>query len=184
MQDKGAQPCCMFHRTTVCIPDTSVNMLRYDHFRSRTRRHRVTVRSRRLRSGVLTLEMILTLPILLVVGLAIVQFSMMLMGSQAVSAAAHAGVRAAALPGSSNASVVATVHRALESRSFQNDVNVLILVNDKTELAKPLITATTGDKVSVTVSVNATKVAPNALRLIGISLTDTELHQTFVMRKE
>ncbi len=141
-------------------------------------------RSARLRGGVLTLEMILTLPILLLVGIAIVQFSLMLMGSQAVSAAAYSGVRDATLPGSSALSVFDAVQDALDGWSFQNDVEVLVFVNDQPELAEPLIAANTGDKVSVTVRVNAARVAPNALRMIGISIAETELHHTYVMRKE
>ena len=141
-------------------------------------------RSLRRRSAVLTLEMVLTLPIVLVVGLAIVEFSLMLMGSQAISAAAHVGVREAALPGASADSVDNAVDDALNGWSFRNDVDVLIFVNDETVSKSPLVHATTGDKVSVTVRVGAAKVAPNVLVLVGISIADTVLQQTFVMRKE
>ena len=167
-------------------------MSRSDHFRLRSHANRAlntcvgreAYRSYRSRDGVLTLELIMTLPILLAVGLATVQFSMMLLGSQAISAAAYSGVRTASLPGTSAISAFDAVHHALDGWSFQNDVEVLIFVNDQPELTEPLIAATTGDKVSVTVRVKAAKVAPNALRLIGISIADTDLQQTFVMRKE
>ncbi len=68
----------------------------------------------RKRGGVLTLELILTMPTLLLVGIAVVQFSLMLMASQAVSASAYSGVRNAALPGSSALSVFNSVQEALD----------------------------------------------------------------------
>jgi len=138
----------------------------------------------RKRGGVLTLELILTMPTLLLVGIAVVQFSLMLMASQAVSASAYSGVRNAALPGSSALSVFNSVQEALDGWSFQNDVEVLVFVNGQPDLVEPLISATTGDKVTVTVRVNAARVAPNALSVIGISIANTELHHTYVMRKE
>lgn len=139
---------------------------------------------RRRQTAMLTVEMMLTLPILLVVALAIIEFSMMLIGMQAVSAAAHAGVREASLPGSSASSVVQRVNDALDSWSFQNDVDVLIFVNNLPADGAPLVEAQTGDEVSVTVRVGAAKVAPNALLIVGISIAGKELEQTFVMRKE
>lgn len=133
----------------------------------------------------LTLEMVLVLPILLVVAFAIIVFGMMLMSSQAVGAAAHLGVREATLPCANAFTVADAVNDALEGWSFQNDVEVVIFVNDMPEgFNNPLAAAVTGDKVSVTVRVGAAKVAPNALLLVGISIADTELQQTFVMRKE
>ena len=138
----------------------------------------------RRRPAMLTFELCLTLPILLVVGIAIVQFSLMLLGSQAISAAAHAGAREACLPGASSLSVVRAVENALQGYSFQNNCEVLIFVNNQPETVSALSTAITGDSVGVTVRVGAPHVAPNSLLLIGISIADTTLQQTFVMRKE
>ena len=138
----------------------------------------------RRRAAMLTFELCLTLPILLVVGIAIVQFSLMLLGSQAISAAAHAGAREACLPGASSPSVVRAVENALQGYSFQNNCRVSIFVNNQPETDFPLSSAITGDTVGVTVRVGAAHVAPNALLLVGISIADTTLQQTFVMRKE
>ena len=136
------------------------------------------------RRGVLTVEMLLTLPILLLAGLSLVQFSMLLLGSQALSAAAHSGVRQAALPGATIGSVRESVDNALDGWSFKKYTQVLIFVNDQPASKFPLDQARTGDKVSVTVRVGATKVAPNALSLVGITIAGTDLQQTFVMRVE
>ena len=136
------------------------------------------------RRGVLTIEMLLTLPILLLAGLSLVQFSLLLLGSQAISAAAHSGVRQAALPGATIGSVRRSVDNALEGWSFKKNTQLLIFVNDQPVSKFPLDQARTGDKVSVTVRVGAAQVAPNALSLVGITIAGTDLQQTFVMRVE
>ena len=82
------------------------------------RRHQPSAVGRR---GVLTVEMLLTLPIVLLVAFAGVQFSIMLIASQAVSAAAHVGVRDASRPGSSASSVHAAVASALSGFAFADD---------------------------------------------------------------
>lgn len=134
--------------------------------------------------SILSVELLLLLPILLIVVFAVVQFSLTLMALQAISASAHAGVREAALPGSSRASVVATVHSALTGWRFQDDVDVQIFVNGQPEKSASLTHALTDDEVSITVRVPATEAAPDALLLAGISLNSTNLQSTFVMRKE
>ena len=98
------------------------------------------------RRGMLTLEMVLTLPILLIVGMAIIQFSLMLMGSQAISAAAHVGVREACLPGTSFVHVDQAVRDALAGWSFKDDVDVLIFVNNQPESVVPLGRRRHGDR--------------------------------------
>ena len=141
-------------------------------------------RTQRRRTASMTVELLLTLPIILIVTFAVVQFSMMLLASQAIGAAASAGIRESVLPGSSAASVDTTVANALQGWVFQNDCDVVIYVNNMPEAISPLANAITGDEVSVTVRVPAGKVAPNALLLVGISIANTDLETTFVMRKE
>jgi len=145
---------------------------------------RVGRRQSRCLRGVLTIEMILTLPILMVVGFAGLQLSMMLIASQALGAAAHVGAREATRPGASADSVAANVSGALQGFNFQDDVEVVIFINGLTEIVSPLVDAVTGDEVSVTVRVPATKVAPDALKFVGITFYETNLQTTYVMRKE
>lgn len=131
--------------------------------------------------GVFTVELLLTLPVLLIVVLAVVQFSMMLIATQAVGAAASVGVREAVLPGATAASVTTAVTGALAGFVFAGDETTTVYVNGMP--AAPT-TAVTGDEVTVSVKVAATKAAPNALSYIGISIASTDIQQTYVMRKE
>ena len=136
------------------------------------------------RRGVLTVELVLTLPILLLVALATVQYGIMLMVSQTISAAAAVGVREAVLPSATTVSVQAAVDRVLEDWNFADDVELVILVNGMPADSNPLVDAITGDEVSVTVRVPAIRAAPNALSVVGLSIENTILQTTFVMRKE
>lgn len=137
----------------------------------------------RVRRGFLTLELVLVLPIILLVLLAVVQYSILLLSTHALSVAAHVGVREAALPSSNTASVEAAVDDALDGWSFRNaaSFDVQIFVNDV--MANPA-TAMTDDKVEVLVLVDATDAAPNLLNFIGLSLVGQDIQAEHVMRKE
>jgi hypothetical protein len=142
--------------------------------------------ARRRKGAVLSIELVMVLPILLVVLLASVEFGILLMATQGVGAAANVGARAAALPSSSRARVEAAVNAALDGWVWQDEHEVVIFVNNNrvTPTDDYLASAVTGDVVSVTVNVPMDQAAPDLLRYFGISIAGKELTTTYVTRKE
>ncbi|MBN1911723.1 MAG: pilus assembly protein [Pirellulales bacterium] len=138
---------------------------------------RQTFRNRR-RRAVLSLELVLVLPVLLLVLLAIFQMSTYLLATQAIQAAALAGAREATLPGASAEGIEHSVHRALGGWRFRDDVDVTIRPDDWASLPS-------GEGVSVTVRVDADKAAINSLAILpGLSLEGKDITGQYVMRKE
>ena len=135
----------------------------------------------KIRKGVLSLELTLVLPILLLVLLAVVQLSTYLLASQAIQAAALVGTREATLPGATPQSVHVAVHRALSGWKFESAIgpeDVIIKPNNWQ-------TAPSGRRVGVMVSVPAKEAALNALsHLAGFAWTGERICGQFVMRKE
>jgi Flp pilus assembly protein TadG len=137
------------------------------------------------RGGVLTLELMLALPILLLVALATIEFGILLVSAQAVNAAAAVGAREATLPSATPESVTVAVEKALKGWKFFPSLDpVKIEVNGESDATMPLADAATGDSVAVTVCVDATAAAPNLLKYIGITLDGQKTCSTIVMRKE
>ena len=77
-------------------------------------------RTTRKRRGMLTAELLLALPILLILLFATLQFVMLLMADQAISAAASIAAREAALPSATTARVEFVVGEVLDSWRFYN----------------------------------------------------------------
>ena len=136
---------------------------------------------RRLRRGVLSLELTVVLPILLLVLLAVVQLSTYLLATQAIQAAALVGAREATLPGATPESVNAAVHRALSGWRFEGcleEDDVVIRPHDWQ-------TVPTGHCVGVMVRVDAKKASMLSLmHLAGFAWTDKKICGQYVMRKE
>jgi Flp pilus assembly protein TadG len=143
-------------------------------------------RTERRKGAVLSIELVVVLPILLSILLATVEFGMLLMSSQGVSAAANVGSRAAALSSSTRSTVEAAVNNSLNGWKWQAAHEVVIFVNGNrvTPTNDFLAAAVTGDVVSVTVNVDMDDAAPDLLRYFGISIAGKELTTTFVTRKE
>lgn len=117
----------------------------------------------------------IVLPILLVVLLAVVQISSYLLATQAIQAAALAGVREATLPGAAQERVRTAVRGALSGWSFAAAMH-----DDDIQ-----ITDLSGDRVSVIVSVDADKAALNTLlHLPGFDLSGKKIRGHYIMRKE
>ena len=136
---------------------------------------------RKLRRGILSLELTLVLPILLLVLLAVVQFSTYLLASQAIQAAALVGAREATLPGATPESVNAAVHRALSGWKFESAVGPddVVIKPDNWQ------TAPSGHQVGVVVNVEAEEAALNALsHLAGFAWMGEKICGRYVMRKE
>ena len=156
-------------------------MKRMHHFAVRHRKPR----GESARHGVLTIELLLALPILLLVMLAIIEFGILLVSSQAVNAAAAVGAREATLPSATPESVTAAVQKALQGWKFLPALEpVKIEVNGEPSDQLPLDDAITGDSVAVTVCVDSAEAAPNLLKYIGLTLAGQKTCSTAVMRKE
>jgi hypothetical protein len=132
----------------------------------------------------LSVELIIALPLLLLVLAGAVQMALLLVSHQALGAAAAVGAREASLPGSTQVQVQKAVDRSLAGWRFAPQLDdVLIQVGDEQPGAVPLALAHTGECVTVTVSVDAWAAAPDLLKYVGLTLAD-KLSATSVMRKE
>lgn len=156
----------------------------------RTIRIRPSRSRRRDRKGLaLSVELIVVLPVLLLVLVAMVEYGILLVSSQGISAAANVGARQAALPSTSKVDVEAAVQAALGGFIWQGRQETLVFVNGaKDNSLAPdtglLYASTTGDEIQVTVSIDADEVTPDILRYIGLSLAGSQATSTFVTRRE
>jgi len=137
----------------------------------------------------LSVELVLTLPLLLMVVVGAVLLSQMLMSHQAVSAAAGNGAREATMPGASGDSVREIVLRSVAGwrlATDPSDVAVAIRVNGVSLGDDPnaLTAAGPGDEISVTVGVDTVKAVPDMLKAFGLSIAASRLESTIRMRKE
>jgi Flp pilus assembly protein TadG len=155
------------------------------------------------KGALLSLELVIALPILLIVILASVEFSFLLLGSQAITAAANVGARQGALPSSTVDEVNDAVLQSLASwRWAKPDIlQVLVFVDtdgdgdvelvsdsfDPPVAQDPLNelgTAPTGTELQVTVKLRSDQAAPDLLAIVGLGLGNQELTASFVTRKE
>jgi hypothetical protein len=161
----------------------------------------LATRKRQRKGAILSLELVIALPVLLTVIFAAVEFTFLLLGSQAITAAANLGAREAALPNATAGDVNVSVLTALNTWRWAqpNILQVLIfvdtdgdgdleLVSDsfaaEQDPANQLGAAPTGSDVQVTVKLPSNQAAPDLLSLIGFSLNGQELTASFVTRKE
>lgn len=141
-----------------------------------------TPRQRRRRKGaVMTVEMLFILPLIILVLLAIAEFSFMLLGMQAISAAANVGAREAALPSSDDTSVEMAVEDALAGWIFQTKEETKTFVNG---IDSDVSTAVSGDTIEVVVILQTTHAVPDMLRFIGLTIAGQEIRTTFSTRRE
>lgn len=137
------------------------------------------------RRGMLTFEMMLALPVLLIAVFALVEFSFLLLSYQAVAGSASVGVRQAALPSSDTNDVENAVTASLNGWAFQDDVKVLVYVNGVRDTTNTLLAASTsGDEVSVEVQLLYGKAAPDLLKFVGLSLSEHRLITQYTMYRE
>ncbi len=128
--------------------------------------------NRRRPRGILSAELLLTLPILTVLLFGLLEFSLLFFARGDVVEASRAGARAARLYGATEESVEEQVRLSLGSRLAPN-ARVLTNLGDKS-----------GDDVSVAVVVPMTAASPDLLWLIGYSLRGRELICETYMAKE
>ena len=126
-------------------------------------------KTKRSRAGaVFTLELLLVLPILLIVGLALVELSLLLMGMQRVQAASSAACQVATLPASDPVALQEAMDDAAKGALATEG---LVASYEMQSLVGPYV----GDPVTVEVSAPMTAAAPDLLRMIGFSLQGRQL---------
>lgn len=159
----------------------------------------------RRKGALLSLELAIALPVLLLVVVGAVEFSFLLLGSQAITAAANVGARQAALPNSTADDVNDAIFQALASWRWakpqymqvlvfadtDNGFEELNLVYDSqdpatygTPATDEIRNAPTGTDIQVTVKLPSNQAAPDLLKVFGLGLGTQELTATFVARKE
>ena len=124
--------------------------------------------SQRRRGAILTMELVLTLPILLIVLLALFEFAVLLLARGSVVDASRAGARVASMAGATHADVEMVVRRVL-SPALQRGVSVAYRAGHST-----------GDVVIVGVQVPMASASPDLLWPIGFSLRRRDLLPIFV----
>ncbi len=143
-----------------------------------TRKQRVQTARRQPRLGaMLSMELLLVLPVLLILLAALVEFSLIWSANSKVKAASQLGCRVATLP---------ATHPDVAEQVIREKVNETL---DKSSLVENhelefVLGAYTGDKVSVRVRVPMKAVAPDLLSFVGLGLEDRVIVATTVMRKE
>jgi len=134
-----------------------------------------------LRRGAATFELLLTLPVLLLVILAGVQFSMLLSSRQQLAGASREGARLAAL-GADQHQVEALVRQFLGDTRLK-DAEVW-LTNGAGEMVYSGRQVPSGEAIQVWVKLPASKAAPNLLKWIGWKDDADEVVARTVMRRE
>jgi Flp pilus assembly protein TadG len=124
------------------------------------------------RSAFLSMELALTLPILGLLLLAILQFSLLFYARGNVVEASRAGARLASTPGSTPTDIEAEVRRVLDPRLHQG-------LAVQSELGSQ-----TGDLVAVAVQVPFSSATPSLLWVIGITLDGQNLYAETRMARE
>lgn len=141
-----------------------------------------------IRKGVLSFELILVLPLLLLVLVALVHVASYLMAVQTLQAAALVGAREATLPGATEASVRGAVARALgpwrHAEVLDAERDIRIFPEGETGGPRWSSPAYRGP-VSVLVELPADKVTVGSLwRMSGLAGKEDEIRAEYVLRKE
>jgi Flp pilus assembly protein TadG len=125
------------------------------------------------------------LPVVLLVLVSIVEFTLLLSAAQGINNAADAGAREALLASSTKSSIEGAVARNLQGYLWQTKQETLIFVNKVKDNTGALIDAAqTGDVIQVTVNVAARYTAPDALSIVKLSLGTQEVSSSFVVQRQ
>lgn len=150
------------HRQTRESPRTNHRGLR-----SRSKIHAASCRR-----GLYSLELVFVLPILGIVLMALLEFSMLFFARGEIVEASRIGARKASQPGTSAAAVEEEIRKVLEPR-LQRDLRVEVSPGEHS-----------GDLVSVSVRVGMQYAAPDLLWPIGYRLRGQDLHSETRMIRE
>jgi Flp pilus assembly protein TadG len=124
------------------------------------------------RRGVLTMELVLTLPILMMVLLGLFEFTLLFYARGMVVEASRAGARQASLPGATLSDVENRV-RAVLSPKFQSQLKIEGDLGQRS-----------GDVVFVSVGVPMAAASPDLLWMVGFGLNDQQLYSETRMVRE
>ena len=154
--------------------------------------------TRRRLGALLSLELVIALPVMLIVVFAAVEFSLLLLGTQAITAAANVGARQAALPSTTSEEVEEAVFQVLQTWRWAKSEHLQVLISVDGDLVYDsqsmspsdkdpqniLGAAPTGSEVMVTLNLKSNQAAPDLLKVFKLGLGDQELTASFVTRKE
>lgn len=124
------------------------------------------------RRGVLSMELVLTLPILFVLLMGLFEFTMLFYSRSLIVEATRVGARKASLPGATVTDVEEEVRRVLSPR-LQTGMQVSVDVGIHS-----------GDVVAVSVETPMNSASPDLLWPIGVSLTGRNLYSETRMIRE
>jgi hypothetical protein len=136
------------------------------HFKNRNRP------ARRTRRGVLSMELVLTLPILFVLLMGLFEFTMLFYSRSLIVEATRVGARKASLPGATPQDVEDEVRRVLSPR-LQTGIQIGVDPGSHS-----------GDVVVVTVQTPMTSASPDLLWPIGAGLSGRSLYSETRMIRE
>ncbi len=129
------------------------------------------------RRGVLAVELLLALPVVVIIVLAMIEFSLILIARQQLTAASREGARVAAVGGTED-DITSTVKTFLGTGALAAaEVDAVIRDSDNNLLPS-------GAPVQVAVHISTGKVVPNFLALFGFSIAKDVMVASTVMRKE
>ncbi|MBI3465025.1 MAG: pilus assembly protein [Planctomycetes bacterium] len=126
----------------------------------------------RSRNGVLSMELVLVLPLVLVVLFGVIELSLLFSARQTLVAASRAGARTGALAGAT----FDDVKQAIQDQVGPPLCDQLTIDAD--------LGRRSGDQVCVQVRAPMRSVSPDLLRVVGFGLDDRELVAETVMSKE
>lgn len=126
----------------------------------------------RSRHGVLSMELVLTLPILFTLMLGLFEFTMLFYSRSLVVEASRAAARQASLPGATDEAIEAEVRRVL-SPALQAGVQIGVDLGDRS-----------GDLVVVSIEVPMSSASPDLLWPIGAGLNGRNLYSETRMVRE
>ncbi len=141
----------------------------------------------RTRRGVMSFELLLVIPILLIVIVGGIEVSQLLMANQALQAASAAGAREASMPGSTEADVREAVRRSVIGWRFEPemmDSDIDIAAIDMSGSVIALGSAMPGDVVKVSIEIDATAAVPDFLLSWGLSIASKKMNAASIFRRE
>ena len=142
---------------------------------TKIKKHRNIGQNKRRRTGaIISTELMLTLPLLIGIFFAAVEFGILLVSFQKIENGCREACRVGTLPGATYETVDQTLRDSLGWNVLSSSVTI-----EDLSLGRQ-----TGDRVELQVSVPMKKVAPDMLGFIGFSLGERQLHSHCSMRKE
>jgi Zn-dependent protease with chaperone function len=126
----------------------------------------------RARRGVLTMELVLTLPVLFIVLLGLFEFTMLFYSRSLIVEASRVGARKASLPGATEAAVTNDIQNVLSPR-LQTGMQITVNLGQYS-----------GDVIMVAVQTPMSSASPDLLWPVGFGLSGRNLYSETRMVRE